>query len=57
MEYVLQDCKVLDILVHAQSRGGNSKITFYAKLTLRYFNLCKNLIMHKINGHKINLEQ
>ena len=33
MEYVLKDCKVLDILVQAQSSGGHSKITLHAKLT------------------------
>ena len=33
MEYVLKDCKVLDILVQAQSIGGHSKITLHAKLT------------------------
>ena len=33
MEYVLQDCKVLDISVQTQSSGGPSKITLHAKLT------------------------
>ena len=51
MEYVLlqsfKDCKVLNILVQAQSSGGNSEITLHAKLKQRYFNLCKKLICIK----------
>ena len=47
MEYVLQDCNVVDILVRAQSSGGNSIITLHAKLT--HAVLCNKLIMHKMN--------
>ena len=36
MEYVVQDCQVLDFLAQAQSGGGHPKITLHAKLSQKF---------------------
>ena len=43
MEYLLYNCKVLDILVQAQSSSGHSKITLHAKLTHAVLSLMQNV--------------
>ena len=43
MKYLLYDCKVLDILVQAQSSGGHSKITLHA------IDACSTLTYENVN--------